>query len=208
MPKAFKDLLVQPPADLRTMRSGALVQQQATRSSKGEVPNGVFILDLYDDHSKFKNTLEKSIRTLYQNLDAFKMYYHDKKTEDDNKPRVSNGTFFFERDLLPGKKLILGLIKPTSEFTFLPDKISKAIPFSSNRFPEILKRLNIEADSTDAGSMRQTLALCEKPAIKGEEVYCATSLESVLDFAVSKLGKNIRLVSTEFERETQDQNTV
>ncbi|MED6167517.1 hypothetical protein PIB30_003489 [Stylosanthes scabra] len=121
-----------------------------------------------------------------------------------DKTTVPNGIFFFEHDLLPGKKLLLGPINSSDEFNFLPDKIAKAIPFSSNRLQEILKRLNIEPDSSDAKSMNKTLALCEEPAIKGEDKYCATSLESLVDFAVSKLGKNIRPVSTEFERETQD----
>ncbi|MED6111484.1 hypothetical protein PIB30_052716 [Stylosanthes scabra] len=121
-----------------------------------------------------------------------------------HKTIVPNGTFFFEHDLLPGKKLILESINPSDEFSFLSDKIAKAFPFSSNRLQEILKRLNIEADSTDAKSMKKTLAFCENPAIKGEDKYCATSLELLLDFTVSKLGKNIRLLSTEFERETQD----
>ncbi|MED6125542.1 hypothetical protein PIB30_069454 [Stylosanthes scabra] len=40
--------------------------------------------------------------------------------------------------------------------------------------------------------------------MKGEDKYCATSLESLMDFAISKLGRNIRLLSTEFQRETQD----
>ncbi|XP_009353316.2 BURP domain protein RD22 [Pyrus x bretschneideri] len=38
------------------------------------------------------------------------------------------------------------------------------------------------------------------PAMKGEERYCATSLESLVDFATSELGSNIQTMSTEVER--------
>ncbi|MED6125545.1 hypothetical protein PIB30_069457 [Stylosanthes scabra] len=196
MPKPLKDLLVQP--DWITRRTGAFVKQQATTSSKVKVPNGMFFFDLYDDHNKDSDYIIDKTFPFY--------YIHYKKSDDlmDNKLMVSNGTFFFEHYLLPGKKLILGPINPSDEFTFLPEKIAKTIPFFSIRLLEISNRLNIEADSTDAKSMKKTLSLCEAPAIKGEDKYCATSLESLLDFAVSQLGRNIRLLFTEFERETQD----
>ncbi|XP_052111649.1 BURP domain protein RD22 [Arachis duranensis] len=42
--------------------------------------------------------------------------------------------------------------------------------------------------------------------IKGEEKYCATSLESMVDFSTSKLGKNVDLVSTEISKETKLQS--
>ncbi|MED6167522.1 hypothetical protein PIB30_003494 [Stylosanthes scabra] len=190
MPKVFKDLLVQP-ADWRTMRS-----QHAATHSKAKVPEGLFYLD----HQK---TMDKTIP-------FYPSHIHGKEsnTERDDltskKLIVPNGTFFFEHDLLPGKKVILGHTESSAEFTFLPDKIAKTIPFSSNKFPEILNRLSIEADSAEAMSIKKSLEHCENPAMKGEDKYCATSLESLVDFAVSKLGKNIRPVSTEFERETQD----
>ncbi|MED6200594.1 hypothetical protein PIB30_086735 [Stylosanthes scabra] len=167
----------------------------------------------YHNH-KSQNTIDKTIPfyPLGKESDesAAKTFpphhFHNKKRVDltSNELIVPNGTFFFEHDLLPGKKLILGHIVPSDEFTFLPDKIAKTIPFSSNRLPEILNRLNIEADSAEAKSIKSSLEHCENPAMNGEDKYCATSLESLVDFAVSKLGRNIRLLSTEFERETQD----
>ncbi|MED6151852.1 hypothetical protein PIB30_086308 [Stylosanthes scabra] len=95
------------------------------------------------------------------------------------------------------------LTKPSNEPTFLPDTVAKTIPFSSSKLPEILSRLNIEAKSTDAETIKQTLDICESPALNGERQYCASSLESLVKFSISQLGKNIRLVSTEFEKEPQ-----
>ncbi|KAL6124177.1 hypothetical protein ACLB2K_076692 [Fragaria x ananassa] len=47
--------------------------------------------------------------------------------------------------------------------------------------------------------MARTIKECEAPAIKGEEKYCATSLESLIDFMVSKLGKNVQVYAIEAE---------
>nr|XP_048322397.1 BURP domain-containing protein 5-like [Ziziphus jujuba var. spinosa] len=41
--------------------------------------------------------------------------------------------------------------------------------------------------------MEDSLKLCEAPAIKGEAKYCATSLESLVDFGVSKLGNKMEI---------------
>ncbi|KAL4560373.1 hypothetical protein LXL04_032523 [Taraxacum kok-saghyz] len=38
---------------------------------------------------------------------------------------------------------------------------------------------------------------CEDKGIEGEEKYCATSLESMVDFSTSKLGKKVKAISTE-----------
>ncbi|TKY49018.1 Dehydration-responsive protein RD22 [Spatholobus suberectus] len=118
---------------------------------------------------------------------------------------VINVTFFFEHDLRSGKKFNLEVTKRSDEITFLPDTVAKSIPFSSSRFFEILNHFNIEAESTDAEAVKYTLEICENPAIRGEDKYCATSLESLLSFTVSKLGKNIRVLSTVLENEKQEQ---
>ena len=35
--------------------------------------------------------------------------------------------------------------------------------------------------------------MCETPCTAGEDGVCATSLESLVDFSVSKLGKNVQV---------------
>ncbi|KAI5013554.1 hypothetical protein ZWY2020_037067 [Hordeum vulgare] len=45
--------------------------------------------------------------------------------------------------------------------------------------------------------MARRLHVCEAPAAEGEKKWCATSLESMVDFAMCSLGtKNVRVVST------------
>ncbi|TYI80268.1 hypothetical protein E1A91_D05G076800v1 [Gossypium mustelinum] len=51
---------------------------------------------------------------------------------------------------------------------------------------------------------QKTIEDCETPTIEGEEKFCATSLESFVDFGVSKLGKDIQLLSAELEKDTQN----
>ncbi|CAN4076565.1 unnamed protein product [Withania somnifera] len=54
----------------------------------------------------------------------------------------------------------------------------------------------------------KTIKMCEDPAGNGEEKYCATSLESMVDFTSSHLGTNkISAMSTEVEKETPEVQT-
>ena len=50
--------------------------------------------------------------------------------------------------------------------------------------------------------MKKTIKECEEKGVNGEEKYCATSLESMVDFVTSKLGKNLQAISTAVEKET------
>lgn len=115
-------------------------------------------------------------------------------------------TFFQEKDLQHlGKTVTLRFLNPTrNKATLLPRHLVKSIPFSSNKLPEILSYFGVIPRSPVAETMKWTMKQCESPAIKGEEKYCATSLESLIDFAVSKLGKHVQVYATEAANETGD----
>ncbi|KAK9274078.1 hypothetical protein L1049_018892 [Liquidambar formosana] len=113
--------------------------------------------------------------------------------------------FFLEKDMHPGTKMNLHFIKSTNEATFLPRQIAKSTPFSSNRLPEILNHFSVKPGSMEAEIMKNTIKECEEPGIKGEDKFCATSLESMIDFSTYKLGKNVQAISTEVEKETKMQ---
>ncbi|KAK7313850.1 hypothetical protein VNO77_39052 [Canavalia gladiata] len=49
--------------------------------------------------------------------------------------------------------------------------------------------------------------VCGNPAAIGEDKYCVNSLESMMDLAISKLGKNIKVISSSFVK-NQDQYVV
>ncbi|XP_028069592.1 BURP domain protein RD22-like isoform X2 [Camellia sinensis] len=110
--------------------------------------------------------------------------------------------FFLEKDMKLGTKMTLHFTKGTNAATFLPRQVSEKIPFSSDKLPEILNHFSVKPNSMEAEIMKKTIKECEEPEIKGEEKYCATSLESMIDFSTSMLGKTAHAVSTEVQKET------
>ncbi|XP_031503868.1 probable leucine-rich repeat receptor-like protein kinase At1g35710 [Nymphaea colorata] len=78
----------------------------------------------------------------------------------------------------------------SSEPTFLPRQQAEAIPFSSSNLTTILKMFFIQPHPEHASLTRQMLADCEIPALKGEVKYCATFLESMINFVVAELGSS------------------
>lgn len=108
--------------------------------------------------------------------------------------------FFLQKDLHPGKKMKLHFPKTTNRAKFLPRKVSESIPFSTAKLSEILNRFKLQPKSAEAEALRETIEECEQASIEGEDKYCATSLESMVEFSVSKLGKkDIDVVSTEVD---------
>ncbi|KAJ4708018.1 BURP domain protein RD22 [Melia azedarach] len=95
--------------------------------------------------------------------------------------------------------------KNSNAATFLPRQVAKSIPFSSNKLPEIFNHFSVNPGSLEAEMMQNTIKECEEPGIKGEQKNCATSLESMIDFSTSKLGKSVRAISTEVAKGTKMQ---
>jgi hypothetical protein len=127
--------------------------------------------------------------------------YAATETQIHDNPNVA--LFFLEKDLKRGAKMNLHFTKSTNaETTFLPRQQADKIPFSSEKMPEILDHFSVTPNSKEAEVMKKTIKECEEPGIKREEKYCATSLESMVDFTTSKLGKNVQPISTEVEKKT------
>jgi hypothetical protein len=105
--------------------------------------------------------------------------------------------FFLEKDLQVGSKMTLHFTRATAGVATLPRGRADAIPFASAKLPEILSRLSVPMGSPTAAAMRSTLAECEAAPLAGEAKLCATSVESMADFAASSLGtRDVRAVST------------
>ena len=104
----------------------------------------------------------------------------------------------------PGTKMTVIFTKTSNASHFLPRQVAESIPFSSNNLPEILNRFSLKDNSAEAKTIENTIKECEKPAMKGEDKYCARSLESLIDFSTSRLGKNIRVVPNVVESENQE----
>ncbi|XP_065848818.1 BURP domain protein RD22-like [Euphorbia lathyris] len=107
--------------------------------------------------------------------------------------------FFLSKDLHPGTYMNLNLVRISVEGKFLPRRVADMIPFSSTNFSQILHKFSIKPNSTMSKIMKKTIKECEEePTLEGEEKYCATSLEGMVDFITSKLGKkNIQALSTD-----------
>lgn len=113
--------------------------------------------------------------------------------------------FFLENEINPGTKMNLHFFKSSNGSAFLPRQVAESIPFSSNKITEILNRFSVQPNSKEAETMKKTMKECEQPGIKGEEKLCATSLESMLDFSISKMGKNIKAISTTTNKENEQE---
>lgn len=110
--------------------------------------------------------------------------------------------FFLEKNLQPGSRMTLHFTQATAGLATLPRGRADAIPFASAKFPEILSRLSVPTGSSTATAMRSTLAECEAAPLAGETKRCATSVESMADFAASSLGtRDVRAVSTKLSVE-------
>ncbi|CAK8570146.1 unnamed protein product [Lathyrus sativus] len=132
----------------------------------------------------------------------FDYLYAASETQLHDKPNVA--LFFLENDLHHGTKLNLQFIETNlnNEAKFLPKQVANSIPFSSNKVEYILNKLNIKKGTKGAQIVKNTISECEEHGIKGEEKSCVTSLESMVDFTATKLGKNVEAVSTEVKKES------
>ncbi|KAK1667242.1 hypothetical protein QYE76_055416 [Lolium multiflorum] len=132
------------------------------------------------------------------NVNVMPFVYSYAATDTQVHDDPSSALFFQEKDLHAGKKLDVHFIATAGAGEkFLPRSEADAIPFSSEKVPEILSRFSVEPDSAEAAEMAQTLRDCEATAAKGERKLCATSLESMVDFATSSLGTSrVRAAST------------
>ena len=133
----------------------------------------------------------------------FSYIYAATETQLHDDPTVA--LFFLEKDMHPGKIMNMQFTENTNTATFLPRQVADSIPFSSDKLPEIYSEFSVKPGSMEAAEMENTIKECESPGIKGEEKYCATSLESMIDFSTSKLGKKVLAISTEVDNQTKMQ---
>lgn len=197
MPKAVKDLLDTSPGleDKSTSvnvgpgRVGVHTGNPGHRTNVGVGKGGVTV-----------GTGTKGGKPVYVwvHPSPFIYNYAATKTQLHDDPNVA--LFFLEKDLHPGKKMNLQFSKTANEATFLPHQVADSMPFSSNKFPEILNKFSVSPTSEEAKVMKKTIRECEEPGIKGEEKFCATSLESMVDFTTSKLGRDVEALSTNAEK--------
>ncbi|KAG4988405.1 hypothetical protein AAZX31_11G117000 [Glycine max] len=108
--------------------------------------------------------------------------------------------FFTIEDLKVGKTMPIHFPKrdPATSPKLWPREEADSLPFSLNKLPNLLKIFSVSQNSPKAKAMEDTLRECETKPIKGEVKFCATSLESMLDFTQSILGftSDLKVLST------------
>ncbi|XP_050363033.1 uncharacterized protein LOC126781948 isoform X2 [Argentina anserina] len=123
------------------------------------------------------------------------MYAHSSSPMDHTEA-LKQGFFTFE-DFYKGNTLPLNF--PKQEHSrFLPKETADSIPFSTSQLPHLLQLFSTPRDSRDGKHMAWTLDQCELKPIKGETKFCATSLESMMDFVQQIIGSgvNFNILST------------
>ncbi|XP_039028456.1 polygalacturonase 1 beta-like protein 3 [Hibiscus syriacus] len=87
----------------------------------------------------------------------------------------------------------------------LAQQTADSLPMSDDKLlPEILKNFSLKAESKGTGYVKIALTNCARDEMRGETKYCASSLESFVDLAVSLFGENIRLIWHELGDETKN----
>ncbi|MED6162475.1 hypothetical protein PIB30_070789 [Stylosanthes scabra] len=140
-----------------------------------------------DDHLKHKEKYDED-----SDDDDDKEDDHKKKGKQDSKKEHKKfmmepelNVFFTPKDLYVGKTMPIYFAKRNSSTSpkFLPREEADKIPFSSKKLPSLLKFFSLPKHSPQAKAMKYTLKNCEFEPMEGETKFCATSLESLLDFA-------------------------
>ncbi|XP_047181735.1 BURP domain-containing protein BNM2A-like [Vigna umbellata] len=123
-----------------------------------------------------------------------KKYKSEKIIESDNHKHMAPelNVFFTPDDLKVGKIMPIYFSKKNSSKSpkFLTREETDMVPFSSKHLPYLLKFFSIPKHSPQAKAMKYTLKQCEFENMEGETKFCATSLESLFDFAHYLFGSN------------------
>lgn len=96
--------------------------------------------------------------------------------------------FFLEDAILPGRTVRMNFSRGFRAAYLLPRGEASAIPFSSGELPALLRRFSLPPHSAEAESLRITLETCEQEDPAEKVKFCATSLESLVDFVISTFG--------------------
>lgn len=137
----------------------------------------------------------------------FNYLYAASETQVHDDP--TRALFFLEKDMKAGSHMTLHFTTTTNGAPFLPQEQAESLPFSTDKMSGILREFSVRPGSEEAQIMEQTVKECEdKGIIVGEKRYCATSLESMVDYATNTLGKNVKALSTEAKNDKVGQYAI
>ncbi|KAG4391821.1 hypothetical protein AAZX31_04G012800 [Glycine max] len=162
---------------------GADIKRKNKHVHKDEarVKKGIgFDIEEEEDKNDHKKIVGKDVH-------GYKPSHEDHKHMD-----LELNVFFTPNDLKVGKIMPIYFSKKNSSTSpkFLTREEADQIPFSSKHLPSLLKFFSIPKHSPQAKAMKYTLKQCEFESMEGETKFCATSLESLFDFAHYLFGSN------------------
>ncbi|KAG8383168.1 hypothetical protein BUALT_Bualt05G0156600 [Buddleja alternifolia] len=115
-----------------------------------------------------------------------------------NKKWVEPGKFFREEMLRIGSVMPMPDIRDKMpKRSFLPRAIVSKLPFSTSRISELKKFFHAGDDSGMATMIIDSLSECERAPSPGETKRCVASIEDMIDFSTSVLGRNVAVRTTE-----------
>ncbi|KAL2892195.1 BURP domain-containing protein 3 [Bienertia sinuspersici] len=121
------------------------------------------------------------------------IFFWGKEVNNSQIPRDGRAVYFTnDESFTIGKKLKLHFKNIDNKAKFLPLPVSKSLPIASDKLQEVLNILSVNPKSILAQDIEITMKKCEEKGVKGENRYCATSLEAMVDYVTLILnsGKN------------------
>ncbi|KAF3435604.1 hypothetical protein FNV43_RR22695 [Rhamnella rubrinervis] len=112
-------------------------------------------------------------------------HHHHHSSSSSSHMDPSLNVFFTTNDLKVGKSMPIYFSKKdlSASPRLLPKEEADSIPFSVSKLQYLVQYFSFSKDSPQAQAIEYTLRQCELKPIKGETRFCATSLESMLEFA-------------------------
>ncbi|XP_047150418.1 polygalacturonase 1 beta-like protein 3 [Vigna umbellata] len=111
---------------------------------------------------------------------------------------VEPGKFFRESMLKEGTVMAMPDIRDKMpQRSFLPRSILVKLPFSSSKIEELKSVFKVSDNSSMEKMMMESLGECERAPSVGEIKRCVGSVEDMIDFATSVLGRNVGVWTTQ-----------
>ncbi|RDY05542.1 Polygalacturonase 1 beta-like protein 3 [Mucuna pruriens] len=111
---------------------------------------------------------------------------------------VEPGKFFREKMMKEGTVMPMPDIRDKMpQRSFLPRSILSKLPFSTSKIEELKRVFRASDNGSMEQMMRESLKECERAPSPGETKRCVGSLEDMIDFATSVLGRNVAVRSAQ-----------
>ncbi|KAK9707400.1 hypothetical protein RND81_07G195300 [Saponaria officinalis] len=115
-----------------------------------------------------------------------------------NNKWIEPGKFFRESELREGNMMPMPDIRDKMpKRSFLPPSILTKLPFSSEKLGELKEIFHGFDNSSMEKMLRSGVEECERAPSPGETKKCVGSVEDMIDFAVSVLGRSVEPRTTE-----------